>query len=91
MDNYEDAIFNCLDAKLKNPLKTIPAPYKKGTYCLTIENTRTEYTTYHGYISSCAVLWLVGRYIIGIDFEAPRYLNTIKSGDLLITIENTAR
>ena len=73
------------------PFKTYPPAMKGGAFCLTIYNTKTEYTTYHGYISAGAVMSLVGCYLLGIDFEQPRYLNTIRAGDLLITIENTTR
>ena len=73
------------------PFKTYPSKQRKGQYCLTIYNKETKYTTYHGYISSSAVLCLVGRFIIGIDFQSSRFYETISAGHLEITIENTAR
>lgn len=74
-------------------IDTTPIRYEtlqhKGVYCVSIHNSQTDYSVWHGYISRSSVLRLVGQYIIGHDFTKPRYHKSIRYGHLLITIENT--
>ena len=81
MDDYIDV----------TPYKITNPPTTRGPYNLMIYNTLTDHTSYYGFVCAQTILDKVGQYIIGHDFTAPRYHETISYQHLRITIENSTR